>query len=70
MTFGNLDAQMRDMVQAWGWSQSDSILHVLPLHHVHGVVNVLMTPLYVGAKCTMLPKFDAKQVTCSLTLYH
>ncbi|XP_052230656.1 malonate--CoA ligase ACSF3, mitochondrial-like isoform X1 [Dreissena polymorpha] len=61
MTFGNLDAQMRDMVQAWGWSQSDSILHVLPLHHVHGVVNVLMTPLYVGAKCTMLPKFDAKQ---------
>ncbi|KAH3774974.1 malonate--CoA ligase ACSF3, mitochondrial-like [Dreissena polymorpha] len=61
MTFGNLDAQKRDMVQAWGWSQSDSILHVLPLHHVHGVVNVLMTPLYVGEKCTMLPKFDAKQ---------
>jgi hypothetical protein len=35
---------------------------VLPLHHVHGVVNALMTPLRVGATCLMLPKFDAKEV--------
>ena len=61
-TYGNIDAQMQGMIKAWGWSSSDVILHVLPLHHVHGVVNVLMTALYCGATCRMLPKFDAKEV--------
>ena len=53
---------MQGMIEAWGWTSSDVILHVLPLHHVHGIVNVLMTALYCGAACKMLPKFDAKEV--------
>ncbi|XP_053401630.1 malonate--CoA ligase ACSF3, mitochondrial-like [Mercenaria mercenaria] len=61
-TFGNLDAQMQAMISAWGWTSSDVILHVLPLHHVHGIVNVLMTPLYCGAMFFMLPNFDPKEV--------
>ena len=54
---------MDGMVSVWEWSPQDVVLHVLPLHHVHGIVNLLMTPLYVGATCVMLPKFDAKEVT-------
>ena len=50
------------MTEAWQWKSSDVILHTLPLHHVHGIVNVLMTPLYNGATCLMLPKFDPEQV--------
>ncbi|XP_052816604.1 malonate--CoA ligase ACSF3, mitochondrial-like isoform X2 [Mya arenaria] len=65
-TFGNIDAQMQGMIKAWGWRADDSILHVLPLHHVHGVVNVLMTPLYCGAQCVMLPQFNPKLVWESL----
>lgn len=61
-TFGSLDAQMQGMIEAWGWTSSDVILHTLPLHHVHGIVNVLMTPLWVGAICVMQPKFDAQEV--------
>ncbi|KAB0405017.1 hypothetical protein E2I00_013549, partial [Balaenoptera physalus] len=30
-------------------THDDVILHVLPLHHVHGVVNKLLCPLWVGA---------------------
>lgn len=45
MTHGNLDAQMRSLVHAWGWSHEDRILHVLPLHHVHGITNVLLVRL-------------------------
>ena len=62
VTYGNIDAQMQGMIQAWGWSSSDVILHVLPLHHVHGIVNVLMTALFCGATCKMLPKFDPREV--------
>ncbi|CAF1528764.1 unnamed protein product [Adineta ricciae] len=37
------------------------ILHVLPLHHVHGLINALLTPLYIGATIVMLPNFDASK---------
>ena len=40
----------------------DCILHVLPLHHTHGMINCLLCPLAVGAKIVMLPKFDASKV--------
>jgi malonyl-CoA/methylmalonyl-CoA synthetase len=51
------------MIEEWGWTSNDVILHVLPLHHVHGVVNTLMVPLYCGATVVMLPKFDPTQVS-------
>ena len=40
----------------------DNILHVLPLHHTHGIVNALLCPLSVGAQVTMLPDFSADLV--------
>lgn len=55
------------MIHAWGWRASDVILHVLPLHHYHGIVNTLITSLHCGATCIMLPKFDAK-VVCSIEI--
>ena len=62
LTHGNLNAMITGMIEAWAWSADDVILHALPLHHVHGIVNVLMTPLHCGATCVMLPKFTAKEV--------
>lgn len=38
------------MVECWNWTKNDAILHTLPLHHVHGVINALITPMSVGAK--------------------
>jgi len=35
---------------------------VLPLHHVHGIVNVLTCALWAGARCDMAPQFDAERV--------
>lgn len=62
LTHKNLVTQAKVLADAWRWVQNDSILHVLPLHHVHGIVNALLCPLYVGAKCVMLPKFDSTTV--------
>ena len=50
------------MIKPWAWTPNDKILHVLPLHHIHGVVNCLLCPLAVGATVQMLPKFDAEEV--------
>ncbi len=41
-THGTLAAQMAMLEAAWGWTENDRILSVLPLHHVHGIVNVLV----------------------------
>ncbi len=59
LTHDNLKAQITSMIKAWEWRREDAILHVLPLHHTHGIVNVLCCPLWAGATCHMLPRFDA-----------
>lgn len=59
-------SQVSCLLDAWKWSKDDAILHTLPLNHVHGIVNALLCPLYVGAKCQMMPKFDAYDVWSAL----
>jgi len=54
-THANLEAQITTLVSAWDWSSSDHILCVLPLHHVHGIVNVVCCSLWSGACCEFLP---------------
>ncbi len=60
-THANLEAQVTSLVEAWGWTADDHILEVLPLHHVHGIVNVVACALWSGATCEMLPRFDADE---------
>ncbi|XP_058135546.1 malonate--CoA ligase ACSF3, mitochondrial isoform X1 [Dasypus novemcinctus] len=61
-THRNVEAVVTGLVHKWAWTKDDAILHVLPLHHVHGVVNKLLCPLWVGATCVMMPEFSAQQV--------
>jgi malonyl-CoA/methylmalonyl-CoA synthetase len=70
----NIQAQVTSLIEAWGWTSEDYILHVLPLHHVHGIINVLTCALWAGAKCEILPRFDPletwqKFVERDLTLF-
>ena len=58
----NIEAQITSLVEAWGWTAHDHILHVLPLHHIHGIVNVLGCSQWSGAVCEILPAFDAEVV--------
>jgi malonyl-CoA/methylmalonyl-CoA synthetase len=61
-THSNLSAQVEALVQAWGWQPDDRILHVLPLHHVHGIINVLSCALRTGACCEFLDAFEPEPV--------
>ncbi len=58
-THGSLQAQIESLVAAWSWSLDDRTLLVLPLHHVHGVVNVTLCALWAGARCEAPGGFDA-----------
>jgi malonyl-CoA/methylmalonyl-CoA synthetase len=61
-THAHIAAQIRSLVEAWEWSANDRILLCLPLHHVHGIINVVGCALWSGAACEMLPRFDAQTV--------
>ena len=61
-THANITAQIRTLIEAWEWSADDRILLCLPLHHVHGIINVVCCALWSGAICEMLPRFDANTV--------
>ena len=62
LTHANVRAQVESLSEAWGWSADDHILLHLPLHHVHGIVNVLASALWNGATCEVLPRFHAVDV--------
>lgn len=62
LTHANLAVQARLLREAWGWSEDDSLLHALPLHHLHGLGIALLTALAAGASARMLPRFDAAAV--------
>ena len=58
VTHAILVAQITSLAEAWGWEKNDQIMLVLPLHHIHGIVNVLCCALWTGASCQILPNFD------------
>jgi malonyl-CoA/methylmalonyl-CoA synthetase len=73
-THANITAQITSLVKAWEWTSDDRILLCLPLHHVHGIINVVSCALWAGATCETLPRFDANAVwdriaVGSLTLF-
>ncbi|MDE0807497.1 MAG: acyl-CoA synthetase [Longimicrobiales bacterium] len=53
-----LSAQITSLVEAWEWKKDDQIMLVLPLHHIHGIVNILCCALWTGASCHISPHFD------------
>jgi len=61
-THANITAQIMSLVEAWEWSAEDRIVLCLPLHHVHGIINVVSCALWSGATCEMLSRFDANAV--------
>ncbi len=61
-THANLNAQISTLIEAWKWTSGDSTVCVLPLHHVHGVVNVVSCSLWAGASCEFMPNFSEKAI--------
>ena len=65
-THANIGAQINSLVEAWEWSPDDRTLLVLPLHHVHGVINVVGCALWSGAIIDVAVPFDAARTWARL----
>ncbi|MBI2949930.1 MAG: AMP-binding protein [Verrucomicrobia bacterium] len=61
-THASLAAQVETLHRAWEWSGEDELLHVLPLHHIHGLVNGVLGALRAAAKLRFLDAFSARVV--------
>jgi len=61
-THANIQAQIESLVAAWEWSAQDRIPLFLPLHHVHGIVNVECCALWSGATIEPFERFDVAAV--------
>jgi acyl-CoA synthetase (AMP-forming)/AMP-acid ligase II len=57
-----MTAQARSLLQAWEYSPSDHLLHILPLHHIHGTINAIFAPLFSGRTIEFLFPFNADAV--------
>lgn len=54
ITHASLTAQIHDVVSAWEMSAQDHLLHFLPLHHTHGILNNLLCVHYAGGSVEFL----------------
>ena len=62
MTHANLYSQVSSMQNVWGWTQTDRTINVLPLHHIHGAINIMLTSLATGAAVEMHQGFNSELV--------
>lgn len=62
LSTSTITAQASSLIEAWKYSSADYLLHVLPLHHIHGTVNALFTPLMAGSAIEFAFPFNADQV--------
>ncbi|KAK4361909.1 hypothetical protein RND71_017150 [Anisodus tanguticus] len=61
-THNGILAQVQSLAEAWEYTSKDTFLHCLPLHHVHGLFNVLLAPLYAGSTVDFMPKFSVRGI--------
>jgi acyl-CoA synthetase (AMP-forming)/AMP-acid ligase II len=61
LSHGAVAATCASLHEAWGWRRDDRLLHVLPLHHTHGVIVALLGALWTGAHVRLMP-FEAQAV--------
>jgi len=62
----NLGSNALALVDAWGFTRGDVLLHALPIYHVHGLFVAIHCALLSGARMLWLAKFDPAQVRALL----
>ncbi|MFK7985826.1 MAG: AMP-binding protein [Sandaracinaceae bacterium] len=54
------------LARAWEWTDADTVVHALPLFHVHGLVLGLFGALRAGGALHWVPRFDPATVAAAL----
>ena len=69
LSHGNLEAGAAALVEAWGWTPADRLVHALPLFHMHGLGAATNGTLSAGASMVVLPRFDPAAVVDAVTAH-
>src|SRR5439155_23860687 len=66
LTHRNLASNALTLVEEWGFTRGDVLLHALPIYHVHGLFVATHCVLLSGARMLCLQKFDTAAFTALL----
>ena len=66
-THKTICAQITTLITAWEWSEKDVIPIFLPIHHIHGIINILSCGLWAGATVHLFSKFDIPEISKQIT---
>jgi malonyl-CoA/methylmalonyl-CoA synthetase len=66
LSHGNLASNALTLVEAWGFTDRDVLLHALPIFHAHGLFVACHCALLAGASMLWLPRFEVAQVMALL----
>jgi malonyl-CoA/methylmalonyl-CoA synthetase len=69
LSHGNLRAGAEALVDAWGWTPDDRLVHALPMFHMHGLGAAINGSLTAGASMVVLPRFDPASVVDAAAAY-
>ena len=59
-------SQITTLIDAWAWTDEDTIPLFLPLHHLHGIINILSCGLWAGAAVHLFAKLDIPRITAQV----
>ena len=62
LTHSNLLRNTEALVEAWGFTSKDRLLHALPIFHVHGLFVAIGCTLLSGASMRWLRNYDVREV--------
>jgi malonyl-CoA/methylmalonyl-CoA synthetase len=62
LTQDNLLSNTQSLIEAWQFTDQDTLLHALPIFHVHGLFVATNVSLLAGGKMIFLPRFDLETV--------
>jgi malonyl-CoA/methylmalonyl-CoA synthetase len=62
LTARNVAADLDGLRSAWRWTAADTVVHALPLFHVHGLVLGLYGSVRAGGALRWLPRFEPREV--------
>jgi malonyl-CoA/methylmalonyl-CoA synthetase len=66
LTHRNLASNGLALVDRWGFTRGDVLLHALPVFHVHGLFVATHCALLSASRMLWLPRFDAQEVASLL----
>lgn len=66
LTARNVAFDLDALATAWKWTRADTVVHALPMFHVHGLALGLYGSVRVGGALHWFPRFSPKEITEAL----